>query len=75
MTAMDFDTFGAGFHTLAQILPTCQLDFAAANVFIQRNVELFDQVWPITLDEISGVYSLKCSLNSVTKYPKRLNIS
>ena len=50
-----------------QRAPVCDLALAAGDVLVERDVEPVDQVWlgPRLMNQ--GTYSLKCSLDSVTK--------
>ena len=40
----------------AKTLPACDLSFAAGDVFVERNVELLDQVGTVTLDKPGHIF-------------------
>ena len=56
MAAVDFERQVVGDEVFTQLMPAGDLVFAAADVLVEGDVEFFDEVWSIALDEPWGVF-------------------
>lgn len=56
VAAVDFERQVVGDEVFTQLMPTGDLVFAAADVLVDGDVEFFDEIWSIALDEPWGVF-------------------